>query len=496
MIDTFRRARLAAALLLSAAASAQTVTWQPDLPAVKLAPGDTKQIVATVCLPGQVSKADIYILADTTTSMTPVLDSVKANAVVLVDALVNSPGVDLKVGVGNYRDFPFDAKPFDNQVSPTKDAGALVAAINTWQAGGGGDGSEAQFYALYQIATDPAIGFRPDAKRIIVWFGDSPGHDPICDIFVGGGTPTFEITEQLTTEALQNSGPNGGITVIAIGTQSSLAVYPDSLNDDPLKSVYDYYSPPGIDWCTPAGLPGQADRIAAATTGISTTITDPGQITSTILTTLANVLIAADLGFSVSPSLQPYVQSITPTEYDNLLLPHDPTLSVCVDFTVRLKGPPCGETFGATGDLTVLLNGTPLATKKQSIVQPACFSSPGLMLVGMRRLDPPVPLPGNDPDDLLLVDAQILAVIVPLGTLPVFNIPDLPGVTGLTLYFQCLLKQPGTFPDDPLKTSNGLQVTFGDPGLGESYNPGSGLTLFMDTPALVPGQLALECVLF
>jgi hypothetical protein len=338
MIVTFRRARLAAALFLSAAASAQTVTWAPDVGAISVPAGDTKQVLATVCLPGQVSKADIYILADTTTSMTPVLDSVKANAVVLVDALVNSPGVDLKVGVGNYRDFPFDAKPFDNQVSPTKDAGALVAAINTWQAGGGGDGSEAQLYALYQIATDPAIGFRPDAKRIIVWFGDSPGHDPICDIFVGGGVPTFEITEQVATEALQTSGPNGGITVIAIGTLSSAAVYPDSLNDDPLKSVYDYYSPPGIDWCTPAGLPGQADRMATATTGISTTISDPTQITFTILQTLANVLIAADLGFTVSPALQPFVQSISPESYDNLLLPHDPLQEICVS-----RGRPAGR---------------------------------------------------------------------------------------------------------------------------------------------------------
>jgi hypothetical protein len=143
----------------------------------------------------------------------------------------------------------------------------------------------------------------------------------------------------------------------------------------------------------------------------------------------------------------------------------------------------------------VLLNGTPLDTKTLTIAQPACFSSPGLMLVGMRRLDPPVPLPGTDPDDLLLVDAQILAVIVPLGTLPVFNIPDIPGIAGLELYFQCLLKLPSAFPDDPLKTSNGLKVIFGDPGVGEPYDAGSGMTLFMDVPALVPGQLALECVL-
>jgi len=225
MVVTLRRARLAAALFLSAAASAQSVTWAPDVPVITLPVDETKVITATICLPGQVSKADIYILADTTTSMTPVLDSVKANAVVLVDALVNSPGVDLRVGVGNYRDFPFDAKPFDNQVSPTKDAGALVAAINSWQAGGGGDGSEAQLYALYQIATDPAIGFRPDAKRIIVWFGDSPGHDPICDVFVGGGVPKDFIQITATSVATQRGNGQASPHVAAIQITTDNTVF-------------------------------------------------------------------------------------------------------------------------------------------------------------------------------------------------------------------------------------------------------------------------------
>jgi hypothetical protein len=496
MIVTFRRARLAVALVLSAAASAQTVTWSPIQTNYSLEPGEVQLIHADVCLPGQVAKADIYLLADTTTSMTPVLDAVKQDAVVLVDALVNTPLVDLHLGVGQYRDFPFNAKPFDNQVSPTTDAAAIVSAIDSWTAGGGGDGSEAQLYALYQIATDPTIGFRPDAKRIIVWFGDSPGHDPICAIFVGGGVPTFDITEQVATDALVNSGTNGGVTVIAIGTTSSASVYPLSLNDDPLKSVYDYFNPPGIDWCTPAGLPGQADRIAQATTGISTTITDPAQITFTILQTLASVLIAADVTCSVSPSLAPYLQGITPASYDDLPLPHDPTQSVCVPFTIRLKGLPCGDKYGAFGSADIQLNGTPLSSKPIGIIQPACFNELGLLIVGMRRLDPPVVLPGGDSTDLLWVDAQILTSVLPLGVMPVFNLPDIPGLSGLTLYFQCLMKKPGVFPLDPIKTSNGLQVTFGATDFGVQYGPGSGLTLQLGQPALVPGVLALECVLF
>lgn len=489
-----RAVRVLAATLLAGAAAAQTVTWNPDITQVVLDPGEIQQVVATVCLPGQVSKADIYLLADTTTSMTPVLDSLKANALLLVDALVNTPGVDLRVGVGNYRDFPFDPEPFDHQVSPTTDAPAIVAGINNWFAGGGGDGSEAQLYALYRLAVDPAIGFRPDAKRIIVWFGDSPGHDPICALFNGLGVPTFDLTEQLATEALLASGPLGGTTVIAIGTTSSPSVYPFSLNDDPNKSVFDYYAPPLVNFCTPTGTPGQANRIAAATNGISTVIVDPSTITATILETLANVLIAADVGCEAGPALLPFVKSITPPLYDDLALPHDPTAQVCVDFTIELEGPPCGDSFLANGELTVLLNGMPLDAKPVQVLQPQCFNAPGVLWAGPRRIEPPMQIPNGDPLDLCQVFVSF-TLILPLGHLPTFHVPNLPEFQGFELFLQCALNDPVNFPSDPIKVSNGLIVTFGNPDIGVPFGVSSGLILTMRHPALIGGIMELDCVM-
>src|SRR5207249_1219633 len=58
--------------------------------------------------------------------------------------------------------------------------GAVAGAINAWQADGGGDTPEAQLFALDQVAQCPGTGWRPGAKRIIVWFGDAPGHEPVC----------------------------------------------------------------------------------------------------------------------------------------------------------------------------------------------------------------------------------------------------------------------------------------------------------------------------
>ena len=42
----------------------------------------------------------------------------------------------------------------------------------------GCDTPEAQLNALFQLATNPSVGFRTDSTRVIVWFGDASGHDP------------------------------------------------------------------------------------------------------------------------------------------------------------------------------------------------------------------------------------------------------------------------------------------------------------------------------
>ncbi len=161
-----------------------------------------------------------------------------------------------------------------------------------------------------------------------MWFGDSPGHDPVCDLFNGFGSPTFPITEQTVTSALQQNGAHGGTTVIAIGTDLVGHGLPVLAQRRPRTSRSSTTTrPPLVDFCTPAGLPGQADRLAQATNGISTVIVDPNTITATILQTLANVLIAADVGCTPSPSLAPFVQSVTPQSYDNLALPHDPRVA-------------------------------------------------------------------------------------------------------------------------------------------------------------------------
>jgi hypothetical protein len=481
------RALSVALLTLGAAApaGAQTVVFDPATGVFDLDPGEQQNVHVTVCLPGQSAKVDVYLLADVTASMGPILDEVKANAAQIVNTLLATPGVDLMVGAGSYRDFinqPFPPQPFLPQVAPTDDVQAIVDAINAWVPAGGGDGSEAQLYALHELATNPIAGFRPDAKRIVVWFGDSPGHDPICDLFVGGGVPTFEIDEALTTSVLQTGGPLG-TTLIAIGTVTSLLVYPDALNDDPTKFNDDYEFA-----CVQGGLPGQASRMATATGGVYTQVSDPAQITDTILDAVANLLTTADVSVEAVGDVLPFVLSITPPSYEDVVLPTSPKETVCVEFDVLLEGPPCDDQAVVfEGMLDALVDDQTLDSLPLTLSQLACHQPDGVVLIGLRRVDEPWPEGG--PEDHMLVG---FPVVFPWnhGTPPV-QIPNDPVLFDLDIYMQVAVKNALLFPGDALKTSQGLNARLGQHFLGKPYGVGSGLVLTLVQPPMLGGSLQL-----
>jgi hypothetical protein len=112
------------------------------------------------------AKVDIYFLPDTTGSMGGYLDSVKKSASSLMEKVrTEVKGADVQFGVGNYKDFSKGDKVFVPQQSVTADLKLIVAAINDWQADGGGDIPEAQLYALDQLATTGGEG----GHRLAAW---------------------------------------------------------------------------------------------------------------------------------------------------------------------------------------------------------------------------------------------------------------------------------------------------------------------------------------
>ncbi|HEX3650462.1 MAG TPA: Calx-beta domain-containing protein, partial [Pseudonocardiaceae bacterium] len=119
---------------------------------------------------------DLVMLADTTGSMGPAIDNVKANASAVTNSVLASQPT-AQFGVVEYKDESDGPGLFRVDQDITADTGAVQTGINQWIAGGGGDLPESAINALFQVATG-AVHFRPGDSRIVAWFGDAPSHDP------------------------------------------------------------------------------------------------------------------------------------------------------------------------------------------------------------------------------------------------------------------------------------------------------------------------------
>lgn len=193
------------------------------------------------------STVDVFFLADNTSSMSGIINAVKEGASALLNQVGGADlrfvGLDVAFGVGRYLADPgendlstvFNPIEFEDsyQLLQPIDANqaAAQAAIDGWSANNQVDGelisnpvfAEANFIALHQVATsggptngigssdaglglgeDAATGWRPDARRVVIWFGDAASITSTVDL--------DEVIEALTTE---------NVTVAAINTKNT-----------------------------------------------------------------------------------------------------------------------------------------------------------------------------------------------------------------------------------------------------------------------------------
>lgn len=261
--------------------------------------------VVTVFVPksAPIPKIDVYFLADTTSSMAPIINAVRAGADTILNSLTSfSSALDINFGVGDYKDFNTrDPYAFQHQLSLTTDKAQVITAISNWQAVGGDDGSEGQLFALDKLAQAPggSIGWRNNSKRIIVWFGDAPGHDPICPAL------SHLVIAEITEASVTNKLVSEQILVIAISTVTGFA---QGLDDNPTASAANYS---GI--CPIGGNPNQARRIVQNTGGKHYTKIEPNQVVNTIIQSTQSVIsIINNLSLVPSGEIAPFVASITP----------------------------------------------------------------------------------------------------------------------------------------------------------------------------------------
>ncbi|HEY3197689.1 MAG TPA: PEP-CTERM sorting domain-containing protein [Nitrospirales bacterium] len=180
------------------------------------------------------SLVDVFFLSDTTGSMGSSISAVQAAATSIMTATAALG--DVRFGVGEYKDPAADAFGYrlDSNISAGATAAlnqaATLVGINALSASGGGDTPEGNLLGLQQAANTTA--WRPGSARIMVWFGDAPGHDPS-----GGATET----------TARNALLANGVKVEAISLTSG----------------------PGLDFACAGGdcTAGQGTRIATATTG-------------------------------------------------------------------------------------------------------------------------------------------------------------------------------------------------------------------------------------
>lgn len=161
-----------------------------------------------VDLPAEV---DIILAFDLTGSMGGVINQAQNEmTTALAEIAAVAPTTDLRYAVVSYEDYPgfYDStscgssysstygsssdEPIRIDATLTDDADAVTASINGLTLGFGADGPESYGRMLWEIAqadTGGELGFRPDALKLVINFGDNIPHD--TDLNDGVVAPTL-----------------------------------------------------------------------------------------------------------------------------------------------------------------------------------------------------------------------------------------------------------------------------------------------------------------
>ena len=176
-----RCARLAlpflVALALSACADRAAVT--PAKFETSLNPGArdgyTLQVALTG-LPRSYAPLDIVFLFDATGSMNNIIDTMRKNAVSILQQIkqANPNAAFAIASFGDYDIYKGGGPVWTLNQNVTQDIASVVAGLERIQMVDGGDYPEAYGRALYEMIF---LNWRPGAQRYVILFGDAPAHD-------------------------------------------------------------------------------------------------------------------------------------------------------------------------------------------------------------------------------------------------------------------------------------------------------------------------------
>lgn len=341
---------LALACAVPAAAFADSLT--PTTFSATLGVGESVTITKTLTVDAgtpTTSKVDVFFLADTTGSMGGSIAGVKAAAASILSA---ASGLgDVAFAVGEYKD-SYDPYRFRLNTNMTANTAAVTSGINMWSASGGYDWPEANLYALEHAATDTA--WRTGSERILVWFGDAPGHDP------DGGSTEASATAALIAKGIQVEA----ITVSGSGLNSACGGATGEGGS-----------------CTA----GQATRITTATGGHLYSSSNTSAIVSVIsnaITTAVSTYNTVGLDLSGVPS--GVTVTASPASYTG---PFDRSIARTFTFVTTFTGDAEGDypfkLCGTVDGGIVACEDDHIVVKGSSVPEPGVVFLMGLGLVGM-----------------------------------------------------------------------------------------------------------------
>lgn len=123
--------------------------------------------------PPSTEPLDILLLFDATMSMRDVIETVRARAGEIMQALARI-STNCAFGVASFGDYPPYGHPWSLHQDLTLDHALATRALQAISLENGGDIPEAYSRALYE---SQFLSWRPAARRFIVLFGDAPAHD-------------------------------------------------------------------------------------------------------------------------------------------------------------------------------------------------------------------------------------------------------------------------------------------------------------------------------
>jgi len=379
--------------LISSSSLAAIGTLTPAELIDTLAAGETVTEHKTANLPGQADVVDILFAFDNTGSMGGELDNLKVNAVDIMNSLAGLIS-DVQFGLISFADYdaflentesvggcgytayyggtgddPYIVEqPLDSNISTVASAiGAL-----TLSPGGGFDFPESYSRALWEIAQelldntgpDGPVNWRPNARRIVILFGDAIPHS--CDLFNPvESTIGSDLLAFLESSGLNDWGIDPGRDVV-IGTADDLAILDviDDLVDTDLTLISLHSTQFIVTGTDIEPTQNLWDFYAEETGGVNFEINEDGSfpegtdIVETILELVGDQITTVDeLILDVCPGDEAYsdwISSVTPSSYADIELPADRDFDLVV-------GPPSGTdpgvyAFGvcAIGDGAVL----------------------------------------------------------------------------------------------------------------------------------------------